>query len=114
MRFSAFTLLPLLSLVDVALSLCPGFNYAIGNVQPIGNGINRWTIYDDSCNPVDSLTTDLNPCTTGGIFACSPPPITFVKYTNTFTGLMYACRKDANSGVCGSDIISVCCRNDGH
>lgn len=83
-------------------------------------------VYDDSCNQVDGLTTNQNPCTEG-IFGCSPPPIIFDQYTNTFTGLVYvhsysqsvlqfvhalvhryACRTDPNSGVCGSDVISVC------
>ncbi|TFK68304.1 hypothetical protein BDN72DRAFT_898253 [Pluteus cervinus] len=108
MRFSTFSLLPLLALADVALSICPGFNYGIGNVQALGGGVNRWTIYDDTCSPVDSLTTNENPCT-AGIFGCSPPPIIFNRYTNTFSGLI-----DPNSGVCGNDVISVCCRNDGH
>ncbi|KAF8187546.1 hypothetical protein K438DRAFT_1595001 [Mycena galopus ATCC 62051] len=94
-------------------AICPGFNYAIGNVIPEGNGINRWNVYDDSCNVVDGLTTNQNPCTEG-IFGCSPPPVIFDQYTSSFTGLIYACRTDPNSGVCGSDVISVCCRNDGN
>ncbi|KAF7378412.1 hypothetical protein MSAN_00267800 [Mycena sanguinolenta] len=94
-------------------AICPGFNYAIGNVIPEGNGVNRWNVYDDSCNVVDGLTTTQNPCTEG-IFGCSPPPIIFDQYTNSFTGLIYACRTDPNSGVCGGDVISVCCRNDGN
>ncbi|KIK64535.1 hypothetical protein GYMLUDRAFT_56939 [Collybiopsis luxurians FD-317 M1] len=95
------------------LAICPGFNYGIGNVQSLGDGFNKWTVYDDSCNPVDGLITNENPCTEG-IFACSPPPILFDGYTNTFTGLKYACRTDPNSGTCGNDVISVCCRNDGN
>ncbi|KAJ7099832.1 hypothetical protein C8R44DRAFT_810371 [Mycena epipterygia] len=94
-------------------AICPGFNFAIGNVIRQGNGINRWNVYDDGCHVVDGLTTNQNPCTEG-IFGCSPPPIIFNEYTNSFTGLRYACRTDPNSGVCGSDVISVCCRNDGH
>ncbi|KAF8187898.1 hypothetical protein K438DRAFT_1594834 [Mycena galopus ATCC 62051] len=94
-------------------AICPGFNYAIGNVIPEGNDVNRWNVYDDSCNVVDGLTTNQNPCTEG-IFGCSPPPVIFDQYTNSFTGLRYACRPDPNSGVCGSDVISVCCRNDGN
>ncbi|KAH9889471.1 hypothetical protein C8Q73DRAFT_159755 [Cubamyces lactineus] len=91
-------------------AVCPGFNYAIGNQQVIGDGISRWTVYDDSCNAVDGLLTNENPCDQG-IFGCSPPPIIFDRYTNTFTGLIYACRTDPNSGVCGSDVISVCVSN---
>lgn len=41
------------------------------------------TVYDDSCNAVDGLVTDENPCTQA-TFGCSPPPIRFNKYTNTF------------------------------
>lgn len=99
--------------IGQAMAICPGFNFGIGNQQNLGNGISRWTVYDDSCNAVDGLTTTGNPCTEG-IFGCSPPPIIFDEYTNTFTGLRYACRTDPNSGVCGSDVISVCCRNDGN
>jgi NAD dependent epimerase/dehydratase family enzyme len=80
------TLTPLL-LAPLAAAICPGFNYGIGNQQALGNGISRWTIYDDGCNAVDSLTTTKNPCTTG-TFGCSPPPIIFNRYTNTFTHLM--------------------------
>ena len=64
-------------------------------------------VYDDSCNHVDSLTTTGNPCTSG-TFGCTPPPITFNSYKNTFSGLVYACRPDPNSGKCGDDVISVC------
>ncbi|KAI0792894.1 hypothetical protein C8Q75DRAFT_804607 [Abortiporus biennis] len=100
-------------LVAPVLSICPGFNFGIGNQQSLGNGISRWTVYDDSCNPADSLTTTENPCTQG-IFTCSPPPITFTGYTSSQTGLKYTCRPDPNSGTCGNDAISVCCRNDGN
>ncbi|KAK7690584.1 hypothetical protein QCA50_005682 [Cerrena zonata] len=108
----------ILSIASISLivgntaAICPGFNFGIGNVQPLGNGFNRWSVFDDSCNVVDSLTTNKNPCTQG-IFACSPAPILFTGYTNTFTGLKYACRTDSRSGKCGGTVISVCCRNDG-
>ncbi|KAH9889464.1 hypothetical protein C8Q73DRAFT_654260 [Cubamyces lactineus] len=94
-------------------AICPGFNYAIGNQIVLGGGYSRWNVYDDSCNVADGLTTNGNPCDQG-IFGCSPPPILFDRYTSTVTGLIYACRPDPNSGVCGSDVISVCCRNDGN
>ncbi|KAI0786919.1 hypothetical protein C8Q75DRAFT_720300 [Abortiporus biennis] len=110
--FSTLLLIPFI-LASPALSICPGFNFGIGNVMSLGNGVNRWNVYDDSCNQVDGLTTNQNPCNEG-IFGCSPPPIIFNEYTNTFTGLRYACRTDPNSGVCGNDVISVCCRNDGN
>ncbi|GJE91237.1 hypothetical protein PsYK624_073860 [Phanerochaete sordida] len=108
-----FALLSLAAAASQVGAVCPGFNYAIGNEQQLGNGINRWLVYDDGCNQVDGLTTAGNPCTQG-IFGCSPPPVTFNSYTSTFTGLHYSCRPDPNSGVCGSDVISVCCRNDGN
>ncbi|KAJ7636511.1 hypothetical protein FB45DRAFT_828757 [Roridomyces roridus] len=107
------------SIVSIALlaasanAICPGFNFGIGNQMSLGSGINRWDVYDDSCNVVDGLTTNQNPCDEG-IFGCSPPPVIFNRYTSTFTGLVYACRTDPNSGTCGSDVISVCCRNDGN
>ncbi|KAF8880227.1 hypothetical protein CPB84DRAFT_1687666, partial [Gymnopilus junonius] len=98
-------------------SICPGYNYGIGNVireGTTGNAqLNRWNVYDDSCNIVDGLLTTENPCTEG-IFGCSPPPIIFNRYTNSFTGLIYSCRTDPASGTCGNDVISVCCRNDGN
>ncbi|TFK68311.1 hypothetical protein BDN72DRAFT_842002 [Pluteus cervinus] len=102
------------SLADVALSVCPGFNYGIGNALPYGLD-NRWNIYDDSCNIADTLIipTSSNPCATD-TFGCSPPPLYFNKYKSTRTNLIYDCRPDPNSGVCGNDAIAVCCRNDGH
>ena len=94
--------------INQVLAICPGFNYAIGNVIPLGDGINRCkrhlnfdvlyhprvphdvlcagNVYDDSCDIVDGLTTNENPCDQG-IFGCSPPPILFDEYTNSFTGL---------------------------
>ncbi|KZP28451.1 hypothetical protein FIBSPDRAFT_701035, partial [Athelia psychrophila] len=100
-------------LASQVVAICPGYNYGIGNVISEGNGVNRWNVYDDSCNVVDGLTTNQNPCNEG-IFSCSPPPIIFNGYKNSFTGLKYACRTDPNSGSCGGDTISVCCRNDGN
>ncbi|KAJ6536932.1 hypothetical protein B0H19DRAFT_962767 [Mycena capillaripes] len=93
-------------------AICPGFNFGIGNAIPQGD-VTRWKVYDDNCNVVDGTTTNQNPCTTG-IFGCSGPPVIFDEYTSTFSGLQYACRTDPNSGSCGSDTISVCCRNDGN
>ncbi|EIM91766.1 uncharacterized protein STEHIDRAFT_48006 [Stereum hirsutum FP-91666 SS1] len=109
--------LPLLLASQQVAAICPGFNYGIGNAideGKLGNSeVTRWNVYDDSCNVVDGLTTTGNPCTSG-TFSCTGAPITFNGYTNTFNGLHYACRPDANSGSCGSDKISVCCRNDGN
>ncbi|TFK64282.1 hypothetical protein BDN72DRAFT_872113 [Pluteus cervinus] len=102
MRLYTFSVLPLLALADVPLSICPGFNYGIGNAVSFGSGITRWTVYDDSCKAVDSLTTTGSPCTSG-TFGCSAPPVIFNSYRNT-----YVCRRDPNSGVCGGDAISVC------
>jgi len=40
MMFKAyFFVLP--ALVNVAVAICPGFNFGIGNVQSLGSGINR-------------------------------------------------------------------------
>ncbi|KAJ3561981.1 hypothetical protein NP233_g9856 [Leucocoprinus birnbaumii] len=106
--------LPFIFSGQLVAAICPGFNYGIGNVQDLGSGFKRWTVYDDSCKAVDSLTTTGNPCTSGGTFGCTPPPITFNWYKNTFTKLEYTCRPDPQSGKCGNDVISVCCRNYGH
>uniref|UniRef100_A0A8H7XTG5 SSCRP protein n=1 Tax=Psilocybe cubensis TaxID=181762 RepID=A0A8H7XTG5_PSICU len=102
-----------LALAQGAFAICAGFNFAIGNQIRVTDTINRWNVYNDDCAIVDGLTTTFNPCTQG-IFGCSPPPIIFNEYTSTFTGLRYACRPDPSSGQCGSDVISVCCRNDGN
>ncbi|KAF9036750.1 hypothetical protein BJ165DRAFT_1505693 [Panaeolus papilionaceus] len=113
--FTALTLPTLLAVNQVA-AICAGFNFGIGNVirqGKIGDAqVSRWNVYDDSCNVVDGLTTTGNPCTSG-IFGCTPAPVKFNRYTNSFTKLVYACRSDASSGKCGNDVISVCCRNDG-
>ncbi|KAJ7596084.1 hypothetical protein C8J56DRAFT_395090 [Mycena floridula] len=106
------SIVPFLLAGQVA-AICPGFNFGIGNAMDLGGGIKRWDVYDDSCKVVDSLTTNENPCDQG-TFSCSPPPIHFTGYKSTFTGLRYACRADPNSGKCGGDTISVCCRNDGN
>ncbi|KAL0958452.1 hypothetical protein HGRIS_000594 [Hohenbuehelia grisea] len=110
-HFAALVFVPLFA--TGVSAICPGFNYGIGNQQSLGGGVSRWTVYNSACGAVDSLTTNQNPCNQG-IFGCSPPPIIFNRYTNTFTGLIYNCRRDPNSGVCGGDVISVCCRNDGN
>ncbi|KAL4258206.1 hypothetical protein AB1N83_010423 [Pleurotus pulmonarius] len=99
-------------LVGTATAICPGFDFGIGNSRAIGDGLSRWDVFDDGCNVVDGLTTNINPCNQV-IFACSPPPLIFNGYTNTFTGWKYACRPDPNSGTCGGIRVSVCCRNDG-
>ncbi|KAG9218592.1 hypothetical protein CCMSSC00406_0001294 [Pleurotus cornucopiae] len=93
--------------VGTTVAICPGFNFGIGNIRALGGGVNRWDVFNNTCNVVDGLTTNINPCTQG-IFACSPPPMIFNGYTNTLTGLRYACRTDANSGTCGGTIVSVC------
>ncbi|EAU89930.1 hypothetical protein CC1G_08412 [Coprinopsis cinerea okayama7 len=103
----------LLPMISSAIAICPGFNFGVGNVIPLGNGVNRWNVYNSNCDVVDGLTTNQNPCTSG-TFGCTPPPILFNRYTNSFTGLIYNCRPDPNSGRCGNDVISVCCRNDGN
>ncbi|PPQ84429.1 hypothetical protein CVT25_011256 [Psilocybe cyanescens] len=98
-----------LALAHSAAAICGGFNYAIGNVQHLNSNTNRWFVYNDNCDQVDGLTISSsdNPCT-WGIFGCSPPPILFDEYTNSFSGLKYACRPDSSSGRCGNDVISVC------
>ncbi|KAJ4300799.1 hypothetical protein N0V90_002887 [Kalmusia sp. IMI 367209] len=105
MHFS--TILIAASSAGSALAICPGFNYGIGGQQKLSSTVSRWNVYDDNCKVVDSLTTTKNPCTQG-IFGCSPPPIKFNSYKNTFNGLKYKCRTDSRSGKCGSDAISVC------
>ncbi|ESK95615.1 hypothetical protein Moror_12587 [Moniliophthora roreri MCA 2997] len=112
MQLKAALVVPFV-LAGPVLSICPGFNYGIGNVRSLGGGVNRWDVYDANCDVVDGLTTNQNPCTQG-IFGCTPAPITFNFYRNTFTGLQYACRPDSRAGSCGGTSISVCCRNDGN
>ncbi|KAF9487588.1 hypothetical protein BDN71DRAFT_1360905, partial [Pleurotus eryngii] len=89
--------------VGTTVAICPGFNFGIGNLRVLGGGVNRCappTLLSmamllltflhargyNTCNVVDGLTTNINPCTQG-IFACSPPPVIFNGYTNTLTGL---------------------------
>lgn len=56
---------------------------------------------------MDGLSTTENVCN-DGMFSCSPAPIIFTRYRNSFTGLTYACRTDSRSGSCGGNTISVC------
>ena len=37
----AKTLLLLPLCASFAVAICPGFNYAVGNMQSLGNGVNR-------------------------------------------------------------------------
>ncbi|KAH6918092.1 hypothetical protein BKA70DRAFT_1088960 [Coprinopsis sp. MPI-PUGE-AT-0042] len=111
MHFSTLLTIPLAA--QFAAAICPGFNYGIGSREDLGNGVSRWRVFTTDCAGVDGLTTNQNACHQG-IFGCSPPPIIFNEYTNTFTGLRYKCRTDPNSGSCGGNTISVCCRNDGN
>ncbi|KAF9552477.1 hypothetical protein CPC08DRAFT_674088 [Agrocybe pediades] len=101
------------SLIGSAVAVCSGFTFAIGNQQvlgPLGDStVSRWTVYDNNCKGVDGLTTTTNPCTQG-IFGCSPAPIFFNSYTNTFSHKTYSCSRDRVSEKCGNDVISVCCR----
>jgi NAD dependent epimerase/dehydratase family enzyme len=85
MHFSTLMIAPFAA--GFASAICPGFNFGVGNRQDLGNGISKWTVYDDSCRAVDSLTTSKNPCTTG-TFGCTPAPVTFNQYTNTFSKLV--------------------------
>ena len=107
MKFTVATVILPLFLAHQAVAICPGFNFGIGNIQRLGNGINRCkcytfasqrhlsffpplypgNVYDDNCKQVDGLTTTGNPCTQG-IFGCTPAPVTFNRYTSTFSGLM--------------------------
>ncbi|EAU89946.1 hypothetical protein CC1G_08428 [Coprinopsis cinerea okayama7 len=99
----------LLPMVASAIAICPGFNFGIGNVIRLDSGMNRWNVYNSDCVVVDGLTTTQNPCNSG-TFGCTPAPIIFNRYTSKFNGLTYECGPDGGSGQCGSDVISVCCR----
>ena len=73
------------SVVSFLLPQCQWY-FVLGQTHlSVGN------VYDDSCNVVDGLTTDGNPCTQpSGIFSCATRPdetVTFVGYKNSFTGL---------------------------
>lgn len=81
-----FSSLMFVSLAGCAAAICPGFNYGIGNMRPGPLG-NDWNVYDDSCNVVDGLLTTENPCDSG-VFGCTPDPITFNSYKNSFSGLV--------------------------
>ncbi|TFK68306.1 hypothetical protein BDN72DRAFT_841994 [Pluteus cervinus] len=114
MHSSAFSLLAFLALADVALSICPGFNYGVTTVQSLGDN-NAWMVYDDSCTLVDMVIEPKNgnPCTSR-TFGCSPPPVTINTYMNTQSKLVYACRPAPGAGQCQGVDMAVCCRNDGH
>ncbi|KAH5291231.1 hypothetical protein HBI31_192320 [Parastagonospora nodorum] len=101
-------LLPSL-LATFASAVCPGANFAIGNVQTTGD-TSTWNVYDSQCNVVESLVTKENPCTSG-MFGCVGG--TFRQYTNSASKLIYDCRKVYDGQACGANTIDVCCRNDG-
>ncbi|KIJ29368.1 hypothetical protein M422DRAFT_132947, partial [Sphaerobolus stellatus SS14] len=91
------------------VGICPGFDFGIGNVIHGGNGISRWNIYNNNCTIVDGLTTNENPCISG-IFSCSPAPVHFTEYINTYNSRVYLCQTGSSFGICGNDAISVCVR----
>ncbi|KAF7353895.1 Phenylalanine--tRNA ligase beta subunit [Mycena venus] len=96
-----------LAVAATASATCPGFNFGIIDTHQKFLDANKWVVVDDSCNVVDSLITDQNPCTQG-IFSCGPGPV-FDGYTSTTSGLHYACRPDPNSGSCdGLGGVQVC------
>ncbi|KAJ8074242.1 hypothetical protein PM082_012551 [Marasmius tenuissimus] len=99
-----------LSLNSQVLAVCPESELGIGNVIRLEGQfeVYRWNVYDKDCKILDGLTTNNNPCTVG-MFGCSPAPILFVSYINSFNGRQYKCQKAANGDACDSDIISVCC-----
>lgn len=45
MKFAVATAILPLFLAYQAVAICPGFNFGIGNVQSLGNGINRCKCY---------------------------------------------------------------------
>ncbi|KAJ6484925.1 hypothetical protein C8R45DRAFT_789789, partial [Mycena sanguinolenta] len=99
----------LIGLSITAHAICPGFDFAIGDVISLSGGGSHWNVYDGSCSVVDSLNVNStgNPCDQG-IFGCSPTPIFFNQYTNSATKTTYACQRDPNSDVCDSNNIAVC------
>ncbi|KAJ8074258.1 hypothetical protein PM082_012568 [Marasmius tenuissimus] len=99
-----------LALNSQVLAICPESKLGIGNVIRLKGQfeVNRWNVYDKDCNIIDGLTTNNNPCTVG-MFGCSPDPILFVRYTNSFDGSQYQCQPAADGDACDRDIISVCC-----
>ncbi|KAF5315030.1 hypothetical protein D9619_007470 [Psilocybe cf. subviscida] len=66
--YPSLTFLPLM--FDAAKAVCTGFDFAIGSIASLGNGINRWNVYDSGCNNVDGLTTNGNACFEAGMFGC--------------------------------------------
>lgn len=45
LKMLAKTLLFISLYASLAAAVCPGFNYAVGNVQSLGNGVNRCLLY---------------------------------------------------------------------
>ncbi|KAJ7841253.1 hypothetical protein B0H13DRAFT_2676818 [Mycena leptocephala] len=70
-----------LAVATIASATCPGFNFGIIDTHQKVIDSNKWVVMDDSCDVVDSLITDENPCTQG-IFSCGPGPV-FDGYTST-------------------------------
>ncbi|KAE9393210.1 hypothetical protein BT96DRAFT_229639 [Gymnopus androsaceus JB14] len=89
-------------------AICSSFSYGVGNVISLSDTLNKWNVYNENCDVVDSLTTSDNPCTVG-MFGCTPAPITFDKFTNITNNASYICVSEPYSGeVCGNNTISVC------
>ncbi|KAJ7714528.1 hypothetical protein DFH07DRAFT_974452 [Mycena maculata] len=93
-------------------SVCPGFNFAIGTPKASDFGPETWNVYNDGCTLVDGFAANLGPPNVPGMQCTPPTPRLVTVYNSTKSGL-YQCRTDPRSGLCGKDVITVCCRDDG-
>jgi len=113
MRALTASLISAATFANGATAICSSFSYGVGNLISLSDTLNKWNIYNENCDVVDSLTTSDNPCTVG-TFGCTASPIKFNSYTNITDKKSYSCLPEPYSGeVCGNNTISVCCGFDG-
>ncbi|KZV61890.1 hypothetical protein PENSPDRAFT_592216 [Peniophora sp. CONT] len=82
------SLVLLATVVGRAYAICSGFDFGIISVVgiPTGKNVWRWVVYNNDCDPVDGMCTHNNICNFKSPFGCSPAPIFFNQYWNTFDG----------------------------
>ncbi|KAH8771870.1 hypothetical protein F5883DRAFT_550704 [Diaporthe sp. PMI_573] len=96
---------------DIAHAVCTGSNLAIGTAKDLGTGSTQYNIYDGSCKTLQSLqvNTAIGACDSQ-YFLCALGTKNIEVYDDPTSGISYVCSADTGSETCGSDAVSLCCK----
>ncbi|KAL1858232.1 hypothetical protein Daus18300_009978 [Diaporthe australafricana] len=113
MRYStlSFASIAMLGGFDIASAICTGSNLGIGTPAVLGTGLTQYNVYDGSCKTTQSLQIN----TAAGVcisqyFLCAVGTKNIEVYDDPTTGISYVCQADTTSESCGSDVVSLCCK----